>query len=227
MSAEEQRLSSSTLVYPDSDGQPMADNTLQFEWISKLKGALEYLFFDDPEVFVAGDLLWYPVEGEPKTRRAPDVMVVFGRPKGYRGSYRQWEEAGIGPQVVIEVLSPSNKTTDMIRKQFFYDRFGVEEYYLLDPEEQELFVWLRQEGQLTLSYVDLPDNRWTSPRLKLTFAVEAGELKAYFPDGELVLPYQDMHRKLEAKAEEERVARVAVEARLAELEAELKRLRGE
>ena len=220
MPAEKPRLSPSTVAYPDSDGQPMADNTLQFEWISKLKGALEYLFFDDPEVFVAGDLLWYPVEGEPKTRRAPDVMVVFGRPKGYRGSYRQWEEAGIAPQVVIEVLSPSNKTTDMIRKQFFYDRFGVEEYYLLDPEEQELFVWLRQEGQLTLSYVDLPDNRWSSPRLELTFAVEAGELKAYFPDGEPVLPYQEMQRKLEQRAQQ-------AEARLAELEAELKRLRGE
>lgn len=198
----------------------MADNTLQFEWIAKLKGALEYLFLDDEEVFVAGDLLWYPVEGNPAERRAPDVMVVFGRPKGYRGSYRQWEEAGIAPQVVIEVLSPGNKTSEMIRKQFFYDRYGVQEYYLLDPEAQELFVWLRQDGQLTLSYVDLPDQRWTSPRLGLTFSVETGELAAFFPDGNPVLPYQDMQRKLEMRAQ-------AAEARLAELEAELKRLKGE
>ena len=39
-------------------------------------------FNDDPNVFVAGDLLWYPVEGNPKVRSAPDAMVAFGRPNG-------------------------------------------------------------------------------------------------------------------------------------------------
>ncbi|NEX15989.1 MAG: hypothetical protein C1943_04960 [Halochromatium sp.] len=29
---------------------------------------------------------------------APDLFVVFGRPKGRRGSYRQWEEDGIAPR---------------------------------------------------------------------------------------------------------------------------------
>ncbi|MGC1310468.1 MAG: hypothetical protein WA885_24825 [Phormidesmis sp.] len=52
--------------YPDSDGQPMADNTQQFRWIMVIKENLERLFASDPDVFVAGDLLWYPVEGEPK-----------------------------------------------------------------------------------------------------------------------------------------------------------------
>ena len=78
------------VLYPDCDGQPMSDNTLQFAWIVKLKEGCEALFKDNPTVFVAGDLLWYPVEGNNKTRRAPDAMVVFGRPKGYRGSYQQW-----------------------------------------------------------------------------------------------------------------------------------------
>ena len=57
------------------------------------------VFRDDPNVFVAGDLLWYPVEGDPKTRMAPDTMVAFGRPKGYRGSYKQWVEGGSRPIV--------------------------------------------------------------------------------------------------------------------------------
>ena len=64
-------------------------------------------------MFVAGDLLWYPVEGKPSIRTAPDVMVVFGRPKGDRGSYKQWEEDGIAPQVVFEVLSPGNRAGEM------------------------------------------------------------------------------------------------------------------
>ena len=71
--------------YPDSDGLPMADNTLQYEWIVTIKGGLDAIFLDDSNVFVAGDLLWYPVQGEPKIRTAPDAMVAIGRPKGYRG----------------------------------------------------------------------------------------------------------------------------------------------
>ena len=89
------------IVYPESDGQPMADNTKQFRWIVTIEGGIDALFKDDPNVFVAGDLLWYPVEGQPTIRMAPDAMVVFGRPKGDRGSYQQWREAGIAPQVVF------------------------------------------------------------------------------------------------------------------------------
>ena len=88
----------------------MSDNTLQFQWIVTIKGGLDALFRHDPDVFVAGDLLWYPVEGKPKIRIGPDVLVAFGRPKGERGSYRQWEEGGIAPQVVFEILSPGNRS---------------------------------------------------------------------------------------------------------------------
>ncbi len=49
------------LLFPDSDGQPMADNTEQYEWIVKIKENLEIIFADDPRVFIAGDLLWYPL----------------------------------------------------------------------------------------------------------------------------------------------------------------------
>ncbi len=56
----------------------MADNTIQFRWITVIYHNLAWLFAEDSEVFVAGDLLWYPVEGNKKLRQAPDVMVVFG-----------------------------------------------------------------------------------------------------------------------------------------------------
>ncbi len=97
-----------TLVYPESDGHPMADNTKQFHWIVTIQGGLDALFRHDPNVFVAGALLWYPVQGRPDICRAPDAMVVFGRPKGDRGNYKQWEEDNIPPQVVFGILSPTN-----------------------------------------------------------------------------------------------------------------------
>jgi hypothetical protein len=56
---------------------------------------LRAIFADDPNVFVAMDLLWYPVEGNPRIRVAPDVLVALGRPKGHRGSYKQWRRAAL------------------------------------------------------------------------------------------------------------------------------------
>ncbi|MBI3973382.1 MAG: Uma2 family endonuclease [Chloroflexi bacterium] len=170
------------VIYPESDGQPMADNTKQFRWMVTIEGGLEALFRDRPDVFVAGDLLWYPVEGHPEIRVAPDALVVFGRPKGDRGRYLQWEEAGIPPQVVFEILSPGNTVLEMTRKFQFYDRYGVEEYYVYDPDRGELAGWLRRDGRL--EPID-PIQDWVSPRLGIRFALaEAGELELYGPDGE-------------------------------------------
>src|SRR4051812_49414119 len=131
------------IEYPDSDGQPIADNTLQFEWIVTIEGGLEALFREREDVFVAGDLLWYPVQGRRDIRVAPDALVVFGRPKGYRGSYIQHREEGVAPQVVFEVLSPNNRLPEMVRKHQFYQRYGVEEYYVYDPETGELVGYHR------------------------------------------------------------------------------------
>ncbi len=118
---------STEIEYPTSDGEPMAENTLQFEWIVTIKGSLERIFRDEPHVFVAGDLLWYPVQGNNKLRAAPDTLVAFGRPKGYRGAYLQWLEDDIPPQVVFEVHSPGNRAVEMTRKFNFYNLYGVNE----------------------------------------------------------------------------------------------------
>ncbi len=94
------------VVYPESDGRPMADNTEQYRWIVLIKENLETLFEDSPDIFVAADLLWYPVADDTKTCAAPDVMVAFGRPKGRRGSYIQCEEDGIPPKWSLRSSHP-------------------------------------------------------------------------------------------------------------------------
>ncbi|BFM40984.1 Uma2 family endonuclease [Synechocystis sp. LKSZ1] len=183
------------ILYPDSDGQPMADNTKQFRWIVLLKENLECLFADDPDVFVAGDLLWYPVEGHPEIRIAPDAMVVLGRPKGDRGSYRQWLEDNQPPQVVFEVLSPGNTTKEMTRKLKFYEHYKVEEYYIYDPDYNELTGLERVEGELRL--IEAVEN-WTSPRLSIRFELTETELKVYYPDGRPFLSTIELARQAEA-----------------------------
>jgi len=51
----------SEILYPDSDGKPMADNTVQYRWIVRLVSNLKQLL-KDQVAFVTGDLLWYPVQ---------------------------------------------------------------------------------------------------------------------------------------------------------------------
>ncbi len=203
------------LVYPDSDGQPMADNTKQFRWIVLFKENLEYLFLNEPMVFVAGDLLWYPVEGRPDIRIAPDVMVVFGRPKGDRGSYRQWQEDNIAPQVVFEVLSPSNTTREMSRKLLFYNHYGVEEYYIYDPDRNELTGLERREGELTP--IEEMDG-WVSPRLGIRFEVTETTLNVYDREGNIFLSPVEIRQRaeqaaLKARQEAQRAEHEAQKAR--------------
>ena len=202
--------SSIDIDYPESDGRSMADNTKQFRWIVVIKENLELLFVDDPQMFVAGDLLWYPVQGDNTIRQAPDVMVVVGRPKGDRGSYRQWEEAGIAPQVVFEIISPGNRFGEMLRKLSFYERYGVEEYYLYDPDKLELTGLQRQDD--TLKIIETMDG-WISPRLQIRFQMTAETLAIYRPDGQRFLTYTELGQQL--TQEKERVR--ALETKLKEL----------
>ncbi|MFO1430923.1 MAG: Uma2 family endonuclease [Candidatus Competibacteraceae bacterium] len=213
------------IIYPDSDGKPMADNTKQFRWIDTLVGGLGDLFADDPNVFVAGDLLWYPVEGDNKTRIAPDALVAFGRPKGDRGSYKQWEEGGMAPHVVFEVMSPGNTRKEMADKLAFYDRHGVEEYYLYDPDNGRLQGWLRQGGRL----MEIAQMRgWVSPRLGIRFELEGMDLCLTGPDGRRFVSYVEMAQQArrEAQRAAQEAQRAEQEAQRAEAaEAELARLR--
>jgi Uma2 family endonuclease len=185
--------------YPDSDGKPMAENTLQFEWIVTLQGNLAAWFDSEPMVFVAGDLLWYPVQGDPKTRTAPDALVAFGRPKGYRGSYKQWQEGGVAPQVVWEVLSPGNRSGEMKAKFKFYERFGVEEYYTYDPDNFVLNGYRRGVAGLD----EIPTMAgWTSPRLGVRFDLSEGDLTLFGPDDRPFITFTELARQFDEVAHE-------------------------
>lgn len=206
--------------YPQTDGLPMAENTVQYHWLTLIKDNLEVLFRDRDDVFVAGDLFWYPVEGQPKTVLAPDVLVALGRPKGDRPSYLQWQEGNVPPQVVFEVASPGNRWAEWLRKYKFYERHGVGEYYLLDPEEGTLTVYLRQGGELVEQ--SFGTSFWQSPALGITFDFGAdGGLSILFPDG---TPFLTAVERAEALVKERKEKEEAL-AEVARLRAELDRIK--
>lgn len=205
-----------TIVYPVSDGQPMSDNTEQFRWITTIQGGLDAVFREDPNVFVAGNLLWYPIEGDINIREAPDVLVVFGRPKQVRGSYLQWLESNIAPQVVFEVVSPGNRAGMLTNKFKFYETHGVEEYFLYDPENCELSGWRREGDDLCAIK---PMSGWVSPRLKVRFDMVNDELCLVGPDGKKFATYVELVEQREQA--QKRAERLAAQLRSLGIEPEV------
>jgi len=199
-----------SIVYPETDGQPMSENTRQFRWIVTLAGNLTALFRVDEDVFVCGNQFWYPVEGEPDIRVSPDVYAVFGRPKGDRPSYKQWEEGGIPMTVVFEILSPSNTGLEMIDKLAFYEDYGAEEYYLYDPDTNNLRGYLRR-GELLLRVRQM--NGFVSPRLGIRFDLSGPELVVRYPDGRPFLTFEELEvERVQAVQRAERAEQHAAQA---------------
>ena len=197
------------IIYPDSDGKPMAENTDQYDYLTTIKAGLAAQFKDSADVFVAGDLLWYPVQGRPDITVAPDVLIAFGRPPGRRGSYKQWEEGNVAPQVIFEILSPGNTKREMQGKRNFYHRYGVEEYYEYDPENGTLECWRR--GGEFFSYVPI-EGECTSPRLNIKLKLEdSGTLSVFHPNGRKFELTEDAI--IRANAAEARAERLAAKLR--------------
>jgi Uma2 family endonuclease len=192
------------IIYPESDGQPMADNTRQFRWIFTLAGNLAALFRHRDDVFVSGNQNWYPVKGEPEIVAAPDVYAVFGRPKGDRPSWKQWEEDNVPLTVVFEVLSPRNTVEEMEDKRLFYEEHGVEEYYVYNPDTNRLLGYERRGEVLRRVR---PMDGFVSPRLGVRFDLSGPEMVVRYPDGRPFLTFEELAEQHDRA--EQRLARLA------------------
>jgi Uma2 family endonuclease len=192
------------VVYPDSDGKRMAENMLQYQWIVMLHANLEHLFIHRADVLVAADNLIYPKEGFPKVCLAPDVYMAFGRPKGNRGSYKVWEEGGIFPQVVFEVLSPNNRPQEMADKFKFYEKWGAEEYFVIDPEPfGKLEIWQRQGRRLE----PVPEpTEFVSPRTGIRFQRQGEDWQVIGPQGRVFRTLNELNAAADEAEQERRKA---------------------
>jgi Uma2 family endonuclease len=71
----------------------------------------------------------------------PDILVVCDKSKLSKGSVDG------PPDLVIEILSPSNTQKQMFLKFESYLNAGVREYWVLDPEEKKVQVHVLREGR--------------------------------------------------------------------------------
>jgi Uma2 family endonuclease len=91
----------------------------------------------------------------------PDVLFIMSEHRNIVG-----EEAIQGaPDLVVEVLSPSSFYHDLRRKMAVYSRFGVQEYWIVDPEKHTVEIHTPSDGQLQLHRSFSADTTLESPLL--------------------------------------------------------------
>jgi Uma2 family endonuclease len=223
-----------TVVYPETDGMPLPDGEYQAPLYREIVGAVQTFFSDRPDVHVNGNTMFYYEEGNPRRVVSPDCYVAFGvdvEAIFRNNTYLLWE-MGKPPDFVLEIGSRSTARVDLGSKRDLYARLGIGEYWRFDGTGGDFY-----REPLVGEYLDNGEYRrfdlhqeadgmvWAhSPTLNLDLCWVDGRLRYYNPaTGTFLLNQQEEHSAVEA----ERASRQAAEARVAELEAELQRIRGE
>ena len=237
------------VVYPTSDGQPMAETQIHGECMMYVTYALRRYFRKRgrDDVYIGMNNFLYYEQGNPRAVVAPDVYVVVGAPASPpRDTYMLWNEPK-APDFVLEVTSKSTRRDDERRKRGVYAALGVREYFLYDPRVEYLAPplqgWRLHEGEYrAVPTVTMLSNRGVAVAsevlgLELRDDREARMVRLHDrATGENLPTYEEADRAREeaerAREEAGRVredaaaARRVAEARIAELEARLRTLEG-
>ena len=198
--SEEPEFVRETNPFPESHEDDMGESTIHYDLISDFMKMLKLFFAGQSDVFTAANLNFYYNADNPQKYYIPDIMIAFGISGHHRKTYKLWEEA-VCPQVIFEVSSDATWKKDISDKVEDYGLLGVEEYYLLDPENLylplPLMAYRRDEtGRLRLLLTK--DNRILSPLLKLEIVWENKNFRLFDPKSqEFLLTTEELKVELD------------------------------
>ena len=223
------------IFYPETDDiPPTPDGYYQSKHTRDLITMLALFFAQRNDVVVSGDIFIYYDKYNPHGRNAPSCFVVIGISEESflrNNAYLVWD-VGKWPDFVLEIGSPTTAMDDLGWKRDVYASRGVGEYWMFDPSGGDHYGFaLRGERLVDGEYrlvemrEDADGGVWGhSPTLSLEFHWEDGSLRLYDPVGERWLQTSS---ELEAARVTAESRAESAESRVAELEAELRRLRGQ
>ena len=201
---------------------------------SAVGSALAIHLRDVQNAIVVSEVPVTPSQPRGNDVRIPDLLVSFDSDlallRGQNGYVI--DNQGKAPDFVLEVASPTTGRADYTEKRADYERFGVGEYWRFDPSGGEYHdVALAGDRLVDGSYepieietLDEGRLRRYSAALGLYVCWEDGMLRLFDPVAE---SYLRSHEEDAGRAAEEQAGRMAAETRVAELEEELRRLRGD
>ena len=131
---------------PETDGEPLESNWHRLA-INLLIECLNQRWPDRNDFFAGGNMFVYfsPQQVRNRDYRGPDVFFAWDvdrhKPRRY---WAIWDEGGKFPDVLFELLSPTTAHEDRTTKKALYEQtFQAKEYYLYDPDSEELEGWRR------------------------------------------------------------------------------------
>jgi Uma2 family endonuclease len=203
----------------------MAETGLHVQAILQL-----FVLFEDhlPATdFIAADMYWYWEEGHPESRVAPDLMVVKGVGRAHRRSFFTWREGGAVPCIIFEMASEHTWHEDPWEKRPKYERLGVREYILFDPEGEYLRPRLQGSRLVEGRYEPIkPDGDGRLLSEELGFFIKPEGLVLQLFDGTTGAPVPIRLERLEQErlhAEQERRRADSLAAEVERLKALLER----
>ena len=211
--------------FPDYPPRDDMQNWLYLYETSVLT-SLAIHFADEPNVTVASEVPVGPGLPVRDDARIPDLLMVRDGDRELMEEQRGYaiDRQGKPPDFVLEVASRSTGRVDYTDKRTDYERFGILEYWRFDSSGGEyhdaalagdllvdgiyrpIAIETLQEGML----------RGYSDALGLYVCWEGGRLRFFDPRTE---SYLSTHDETEARAEEERVSRMAAQTRAGTAEA--------
>ena len=231
-----------SIVYPETDGLPLPDGEFQSPLFRRIVGDLDDRYRSVPGAKVNGNTIIYFVEGNPRRSVSPDCYVALGlSPEALESIERNnvyllWE-VGKAPDFVLKIGSESTADADLGRKRDLYADLGVGEYWRYDATGGEFYgeplvgEYLVDGEYRRFELRHEPDGRvWShSEVLDLDIWWLEDDLRFWDPvDGDWLLRREEERTRADEeriRADEERAGRLAAEIRVAELEAEVRRLR--
>lgn len=179
------------ILYPETDGKPMAETDKHRELITELIKTLEDFFAGENDVYVTGNILLYDEPENIRKAVAPDVFIVKDVEKKQRRVFKLWGEKV--PDVVFEISSHSTALDDLNRKFRLYEKLGMAEYYIFEPDysylENPLIAFHLKEGEY--AEIEITDNKIFSPTLNLELVNTGQTLRLRNPETNEFLPTRE------------------------------------
>jgi Uma2 family endonuclease len=116
----------------------------------RISGKIEFLLREYVEKNSRGEVFDSPYDvylDEKANAVQPDLIFISSKNSSIIKAH------GIvgTPDLVVEFLSPGNNKHDLVTKKDLYEKFGVKEYWIIDPASKETIVYQQTEGNFAIA----------------------------------------------------------------------------
>ncbi len=235
------------ILHPE-EGFIMPESTDHARMIQRLNEMLQTRYANAPNMAVYSDLIVKWDKPELKQHCPDVMVIPNVQDRGKKRSRFNVAKEGARPLLIIEVVSPGSKAADRVKKVDHYARAGVQEYVYLDSwDREDEIVWelagFRLEGDRYLPMLPDEDRSLYCETVGLRIGIKQGDFWMQdYETGEYLMANLDAQsarqvaetqaayaeartaeaearaNEAETRAVQEKAAREALEARLAELE---------